>query len=1032
VSAGTPISDRDGRAPLAHQARDESRQGETTSQASILIVDDDILTRKLLEAMLQHEGYLTATAANGPEALATIALHAPDLILLDIMMPGMDGCQLANTLKADPATSNIPIIMVTALADRSGCLAALNAGAEEFLTKPVDRAELRPRVRNLLRLKALGDVCLHHNETLEQKIQARTAELQRFRSAMDVTDDGIFMVNRTSMQFAEVNAAACAMLGFTRAELLQLGPVQLAEVTRERLASVYDGVIAGNPAAGPSKIHLRRKDGSRFVAEVRLYAIRQEADWIVVGVGRDITEQTEREDQSLRFRAAMESSGDGILLIDRASMRYIDVNQTLCDLVGYTRQELLGKTPMELFQADRALLERDYDAIIADNHSIATSIDGQYRRKDGSLVPIETRRSALHTDAGWIIVGAARDITERKASEKRIKRLNRVHAVLSGINTLIVRVRDKEELFREACRIAVDDGHFKTASIGILDRETMRIRPVALAGAEEGFLAALQPRLAVRDDDPAGSGVAARAIMTKKPVVIDDVEHDPLVLTKKECIERGILSFAVLPLLVSEEAAGVLALFAGEAGFFDEEEMKLLTDLAGNISFALDHIDKRGRLDYLAYYDAITGLANRALFHERLAQSLVNAVEQRRNVAVVLLDIERFRSINQTFGRQAGDALLKELAARMTHYSGIGRVARIESDQFAVMIPEFQTEEQVARRIEQRLTEVFDPPFHIGETELRISVKFGIAMFPANGTDADTLFRNAEAALKNAKKSGERYLFYAQAMNERVAEKLTLENQLRQALDKGEFVLHYQPKVDLVSGSVTSTEALIRWNDPRAGLVPPGRFIPILEETGLITAVGRWALRRAIADYLRWRNAGLPAVRIAVNVSPLQLRNRDFIDEVKAAIGIDAQAAAGLELEITESLIMEDVKHSISTLQAIRAMGVTIAIDDFGTGFSSLSHLARLPVDTLKIDRSFVLDMMNGPEGLALVSTIINLAHSLRLKVVAEGVETGEQKRLLELLGCDEMQGYLFSKPVPFEQMTEMLPAPAGIAPAFS
>ena len=252
-------------------------------------------------------------------------------------------------------------------------------------------------------------------------------------------------------------------------------------------------------------------------------------------------------------------------------------------------------------------------------------------------------------------------------------------------------------------------------------------------------------------------------------------------------------------------------------------------------------------------------------------------------------------------------------------------------------------------------------------------------------------------------------------MTEAVAGKLTLENQLRQAYDNGEFVLHYQPKVNLVSGMVTSAEALIRWNDPRTGLVPPGQFIPILEETGLIYEVGRWALRQALADYLRWRAMGLPAVRIAVNVSSMQLRNINFIDEIRQVIALDSHAAAGLELEITESLIMTDVKHSIAGLQAIRAMGVTIAIDDFGTGFSSLSYLARLPVDTLKIDRSFVTGMAAGPEGLALVSTIIKLAHSLNLKVVAEGVETREQSRLLRLLSCDEMQGFLFSKAVASE-----------------
>ena len=241
------------------------------------------------------------------------------------------------------------------------------------------------------------------------------------------------------------------------------------------------------------------------------------------------------------------------------------------------------------------------------------------------------------------------------------------------------------------------------------------------------------------------------------------------------------------------------------------------------------------------------------------------------------------------------------------------------------------------------------------------------------------------------------------------------EGGLRDALDQGHFVLHYQPKQHLASGAIAGAEALIRWNDPRRGLVPPAQFIPILEETGLIYDVGRWALRQALADNLRWRQAGLAPLRVAVNVSYLQLRHRGFIAEVRDAVSHDAGAAAGLELEITESMVMDDVQHSTASLHALREMGITIAIDDFGTGFSSLSYLGKLPVDTLKIDRSFILNMASGPQGVALVSTIINLGHSLGLKVVAEGVETEDQSRHLALLGCDQIQGYLLSKPVPAE-----------------
>jgi diguanylate cyclase (GGDEF)-like protein len=430
----------------------------------------------------------------------------------------------------------------------------------------------------------------------------------------------------------------------------------------------------------------------------------------------------------------------------------------------------------------------------------------------------------------------------------------------------------------------------------------------------------------------------------------------------------------------------------------------LLLELAANISFALDHIEKAEKLDYLAYYDVLTGLANRSLFLERVAQYMRSAAAGGHKLCLFLIDLARFKNINDSLGRPAGDALLRKVAEWLISNAGdVGVLARVGSDHFAVVLPIVKQGGDVARLVEKTMAAFLSHSFRLNDAVFRVSAKVGAALFPEDGTDADTLFRNAEAALKKAKASGEPYLFHTQKMTEMAAGRLTLENQLRQALDNDEFVLHYQPKVNLASGKLTGAEALIRWNDPRTGMVPPGRFIPILEETGLIHEVGRWALRQAIADYLRWRHVGLASLRIAVNVSALQLRNRSFIEEVTEAVGIDAQAAAGLELEITESVIMEDIKGIIASLRAIRALGVRIAIDDFGTGFSSLNYLAKLPVDTLKIDRSFVVDLTAAPEGPALVSTIIVLAHSLKLKVVAEGVETEEQSRLLRLMSCDEM-----------------------------
>ena len=884
----------------------------TDPTATILIVDDELRNRRLLEALLRPEGYLTQSAANGEEALASIAERAPDLVLLDIMMPGMDGYQVASRLKADPATSNIPIIMVTAQIDHSARVAGLKAGAEEFLTKPVDRAELWLRVRNLLRLKALGDFLKNHNAILEQEVQARTADLHaselRFRQVAENIRDVFFLLDTDGNRMLYVSPAYAEIWGRS-CENLYANPESWTEAIHpDDLASTYEKYKKGMSAG-------------KFEFEFRIV------------------------------------------------------------------------------------------------------------RPDGAIRWVKVRGFPVRDDAGKItrIAGVAEDITERKQAQDRIAYLNRIYALLSGINALIVRVRDRDELFREACRIAIEAGGFRMALIAIVDRSAMQIVPVASAGKDKALLTSIKDILSSSEGAP--TTMVARAIRERTAVVSNDSQSDPRVLFNKKYTESGVRSMAVLPLLVSDEAVGVLALYAGEREFFHDEEMKLLTDLAGDIAFAIDQLDKQARLDYLAYYDVLTGLANRSLFLERVAQYMRSAASGGHKLAVFLIDLERFKNINDSLGRAAGDALLRQVAEWMTRLTGdVNLLGRGGADHFAVVLPEVKQEGNLTRLLERTMEASLQHPFRLNDAVFRIAVKVGVALFPDDGADAETLFRNVEAALKKAKASGERYLFHTQNMTNSVIRKLNLENKLRLALDDREFVLHYQPKVSLASGKITGAEALIRWNDPRTGLVPPGQFIPTLEETGLIHEVGRWALRQAIADYLRWRNAGLAAVRVAVNVSPLQLRHRGFIDEIGQAVGIDAQAPAGLELEITESLIMADVKGSIASLQAIRALGVAIAIDDFGTGFSSLSYLAKLPVDTLKIDRSFVIEMTTGPQGLALVSTIISLAHALKLKVAAEGVETEEQSRLLRLLSCDGMQGFLFSKPLPAEifETRFLAPLPAG------
>jgi diguanylate cyclase (GGDEF)-like protein len=656
---------------------------------------------------------------------------------------------------------------------------------------------------------------------------------------------------------------------------------------------------------------------------------------------------------------------------------------------------------------DRARVDGELRASLASGVPAATR--HRLLLPDGRIKFVEERWQVAFNDAGQPVRanGTCQDITDRRLDEERIERLNRGYRMLSQTSALIVRVRDRDELFQGACRIAVETGGFPLAWIGRVDEASARVVPVASSGDCPAATFPAAPGIAL---DDAGRPCAV-AVRERRAIIVNDLDADARFAQLRAQVSPAVRSLVSLPIVVAGHVVAVLGLQAGDADYFDDDEMALLGDLAHDIAFAIDNLDKTEAINYLAYYDALTGLANRALFLERAAQCLRGA----QGAVQVLVDLERFKSINDSLGMHAGDDLLKQVASWLgEHLADPALLARVGADQFALVLTDAERPGDAARNLERLIKAFHEQPFLLDGAPFRIAAKFGVATFPEDARTADGLFQKAESALKNAKASGSRHLFYTQKMTDSIARKLSQENQLRHALDNREFVLHYQPKLDVASGRVVGAEALIRWNDPRTRvLTPPAQFIPILEETGLIIDVGRWAIERAIEDYLRWRRAGLPAVRIAVNVSPVQLRDPSFLDDVRRLVSVDPLAPAGLALEITESMIMTDIGQSIAILHALRLMDVPVAIDDFGTGFSSLGYLSKLPVDTLKIDRSFIDEMGKSAQALSLVSTMISLAHSFRLKVVAEGVETEEQSSLLKLLRCDEAQGYLHGRPVP-------------------
>jgi diguanylate cyclase (GGDEF)-like protein/PAS domain S-box-containing protein len=694
------------------------------SNATILIVDDEPQNRKLLEALLLPEGYLTKCAGSGEEALAMAAAEAPDLILLDIMMPGMDGYQVAKILKAQPATANVPIIMVTAHIDRSSRLAGLDSGAEEFLSKPVDRAELWLRVRNLLRLKSYNNFLVNHSALLEQQVAERAAELLRFRSAMDATADGILLISRAGMRIVESNATASSLLGYTRAELLRIGPDSIEEADADDLAAQYDALMAGH--------------GANVFVETTL------------------------------------------------------------------------------------------------------------RRADGAGLLVEMHRQVQQFGEDWIIVTVFRDITERKNAEQR--------------------------------------------------------------------------------------------------------------------------------------------------------------------------------LHHLAHFDPLTALPNRTLFYETLKKSLPQARLNNWLVGVLFIDLDYFKNVNDTLGHAIGDDLLRQFSSRLLQCVRVRDVVgRLGGDEFAIILimPEGQ---QAAVTVANKIRDILRTPFDLSGHRVTLTASIGITIFPDDADDPQTLIKYADTAMYRAKQAGrDTYRFFTAQMNAEVLARLDLETALRHAVENEEFKLVYQPKVQLGSGRIAGLEALLRWQRPGHGMVSPQDFIPVLEETGLIVHVGRWVIQTACRQIARWIGGEVGPMQVSVNVSGRQFVGGDLEADVVGALQESAIPPALLELELTESSLMANTERTIVTLQSLKRRGVQISIDDFGTGYSSLAYLRRFPIDKLKIDIAFIRYVTTNPDDAAIVLAIISMAHSLKLEVVAEGVETEAQLSYLARHGCDQIQGFYFSRPLPLQEAEQLM-----------
>ncbi|WP_256081833.1 EAL domain-containing protein [Massilia sp. YIM B04103] len=592
--------------------------------------------------------------------------------------------------------------------------------------------------------------------------------------------------------------------------------------------------------------------------------------------------------------------------------------------------------------------------------------------------------------------------------------LNRTLRLRSRCNEAMVRVNDEAQLLDLICAHMVGEGGYPQVWVGMQNSAGAVAVAAQAGGVPDAELPGWQQvAMALAGRRPAGSASSAAE--------------------SAHCL--------VLPLKCRGELLGAICIAAPQALAFDDAEIGLLRELVDDVAFGMYSLREEQRrqraeqeLAYQANHDALTGLANRNLFNDRLRQGAALAERMGRQLAVLAIGLERYRQVKDSLGHDAGNALLQHAAQQLSGQLRDGdTLARLAGDEFVVVLGDLETGEQ-ARATAARLLRAVQAPFVWAGAAVASSASVGISLYPQDGMDAASLLCSANAAMASAQAMGSnRFRFYAPEMNERAMQLFAMESELARAIEQGELCLHYQPRVNLESGAVSSAEALVRWRHPQRGMVPPGDFIPLAENSGLIVPLGAWVIREVCRQQRAWIDAGLQTAVVAVNLSPRQFQDEHLVDEIRRALSEHALDAACIEMEITESTVMDNAAEAGCKLNALKSLGISLSLDDFGTGHSSLSRLRHLPIDHLKIDQAFVRHLCTNAADAAICKAIVDLAHNLQLSVIAEGVEDAAQAAALRSWGCDDVQGFYFARPMPPEEFARMLAprrehaaAPAG------
>jgi diguanylate cyclase (GGDEF)-like protein/PAS domain S-box-containing protein len=808
----------------------------------------------------------------------------------------------------------------------------------------------------------------------EHKVRARSMQ---YRNLLQAGPDSIVVFNQLGT-IVFVNAQTEILFGYSRSEVIgQRADLLVSEHFRDQHNAQHSRLLVmpleRRVVAGLELFGLR-KDGTEFPAEIRFSPLETKEGTLVCSAIRD-TSDRRRTEEDLRRLASIVACSDDAIFSKTLGGIITSWNSGAMRIYGYSAQEVIGKSVCMLVPNDRSneigqILERLKRGETVDHFETIRIT------KDGREVAIELTVSPIR-DALETIVGAstiARDISVRKATEKHLVQMeSRYRGLLEAAPDAIVVVNEARVIVLLNLQAEKQFGYSRHELVG------QKVKNIIPDGFEERLIADGQRTAEEALAQQIGTGIelyGRRKDGTDFPIEI---------MLSPWNNADGILVTAAIRNVTAVRA------------------------MARHIAHSAQH-------------DFLTGLPNRMLVNDRVTQAIAFGQRHAKNLSVMFLDLDGFKHINDSLGHPIGDRLLQSVARRLVNcVRGSDTVSRQGGDEFVILLSEVEQSEHAAVTARRMLNAVAET-HSIDQHDLHITASIGVSVYPDDGLDAETLIKNADTAMYQAKEDGRQsYRFFKREMNVRAVERQSIEESLRSALERQEFALHYQPKINLITGEITGAEALIRWTHPTRGLVSPAQFIPIAEDSGLILPIGRWGLREACKQAQAWLSMGLNLKTMAVNISAVEFRNEHFLKGVLEVIKETGLDPKFLELELTESVLMKHAAITESILKTLRATGVQVAVDDFGTGYSSLSYLRKFPIDTLKIDQSFVRQISIAPDDTAIVTAIISMGRSLNLRVIAEGVETLEELAFLQAQLCEEAQGYYFSYPVLPQQFADLL-----------